>query len=489
MNGREVFSSRWYLILATLGMAVGTGNIWRFPRMVAQNGGGSFLIPWVIFLFTWSIPLLIIEFATGKKSGKGTVGSFAFIMGKKFAWMGAFVGVCTMAIMFYYSVVTGWCMRYVFASGLGFLEHADPAGQWNIFIASKWQPLLFHFLSITGCAYIVFRGVVGGIEKVLRVIIPLLFFLLIVAAVRAVTLPDAGTGLRFLFRPDVSLLFSYRVWLEALSQSAWSTGAGWGLVLTYAIYSKKNEDVALNSVLTGLGNNSASLLAALAVLPTVFSVLPYERAMEVIATDNVGITFTWIPYLFRELPAGRLFTTVFFLTLTLAAVSSLISMLELSVRIFMDMGYERRRSIRLVAVAGFLFGIPSALHIGFFYNQDWTWGIGLLLSGLFFALMVIRYGPARFRRNLVNLPGNDFPVGRWFDVIVSVVIPLEFVFMIGWWFYQAITVYDREGWWNPFHTTSVGTCLLQWGVIILLFFLMNEYLWNRLERADRTGLA
>jgi NSS family neurotransmitter:Na+ symporter len=409
----------------------------------------------------------------------GTVGSFSTIMGRRFAWMGAFVGFCTMAIMFYYSVVTGWCMKYIISSGFGLLSSTDPDIHWNLFTSSGWQPLLFHFVAIVSCSVIVYRGIVSGIEKVNRIIIPLLFVLLVVAAIRALTLPNASVGLTFLFRPDIERLFSYRVWLEALSQSAWSTGAGWGLVLTYAIYSRKREDVALNAFLTGLGNNSASLLAAIAVLPTVFSVLPYDRAMEAVSSDNIGLTFKWIPHLFNALPFGRFFMTVFFLALTLAAISSLISMIELSGRILIDMGFDRKRAIKIVAVAGFLLGVPSALYMGYFHNQDWAWGIGLLLSGLFFSISVRHYGPEKFRKELVNLPGNDIRIGKWFDVMITYVIPIEFLLMIGWWFYQAVAVFDREGWWNPFHSTSMGTCLLQWGVMILIFKIINDFLWRR----------
>src|SRR3972149_163962 len=113
MKQEEFFSSRWALIIATIGIAVGTGNIWRFSRIVAQNGGGSFLIPWVIFLLIWSVPLIIAEFAIGKFTRHGNVGAFAKLGGEKFAWMGAFVGFVSTAIMFYYSVVTGWCIKYL----------------------------------------------------------------------------------------------------------------------------------------------------------------------------------------------------------------------------------------------------------------------------------------------------------------------------------------------------------------------------------------
>ena len=110
----------------------------------------------------------------------------------------------------------------------------------------------------------------------------------------------------------------------------------------------------------------------------------------------------------------------------------------------MDLGFERKLAIKIVAMAGFLFGIPSALYMGFFHNQDWVWGVGLLVSGLFFSLSVIRYGPTRFRRELVNLPGNDMHVGRWFDVMITYVIPIEFLLMIGWWFYQSVAVFENS---------------------------------------------
>ena len=139
MSVPERFTSRWGLILAAIGMAVGAGNIWRFPRIVAENGGSAFLIPWIIFLFIWSIPLLIAEFAIGKHTRKGTIGSFAQIMGGKFAWMGSFVGFCTMGIMFYYSVVTGWSLFYFVQSISGKLATTgDYETYWNWFSTSYW---------------------------------------------------------------------------------------------------------------------------------------------------------------------------------------------------------------------------------------------------------------------------------------------------------------------------------------------------------------
>ncbi|MFQ5739752.1 MAG: sodium-dependent transporter [Acidobacteriota bacterium] len=484
MSDNEHFSSRWGLLLSVIGIAVGTGNIWRFPRIAAANGGGSFLFPWVLFLFVWSIPLIMAEFAIGKKSRLGTVGSFALLMGKRFAWMGSFVGFVAVAIMFYYSVVAGWCLRYFLLSATGqLLGVTDHAAHWENFVNSGWQPVLFHLAAITAGVLIVQRGVVKGIERANRVLIPVLLVLIVVSAIRAVTLPGAMKGLEYLFTPDLPALGKASVWLQALTQNAWDTGAGWGLILTYAVYMRKKEDVPLNAALIGLGNNSVSLLAAITVFSTVFAVLP-DRAVEVIKTSgpaNTGLTFIWIPQLFSRLPGGALFCAFFFLALTFAALSSLIAMIELAARILIDLKMSRRTALRVVYVVTALLGIPSALSVDFFLNQDWTWGMGLMLSGFFIALLAMRYGVDRFRSELVNSRGSDLRVGRWYNTLLKFILPVEVVALVAWWFAQVIEA-DPGNWWNPFSVETVGTCVLQWALVIAIFVAANRFIAERTLR-------
>jgi len=401
---REQFTSRWGLILAAIGMAVGTGNVWRFPRVFATNEGGSFLIPWLIFLFIWSIPLLILEMGMGKKTRKGLVGTFSELIGERFAWMGGFVAVVTTMIMFYYSVVAGWCLRYFISALTGGLRNMiDPVAAqqaFESFATSGWA-LPFHALAIGTCAWIVWRGVVGGIERANRILIPILAIMLVVAAVRALTLPGAEKGLQFMFHIDWSSLGDYRIWLEGLTQSAWSTGAGWGLLLTYAVYTREKEDTVRNCLVVGLGNNSMSMLAALAVLPTVFASFPtFQEAFDVATFSGpaaTGLTFVWIPILFGKLPFGQFFSAVFFLALSAAALSSLIAMVELATRILIDFGLNRQKAIKVVFTAGLLGGVPSALSLRFFVNQDWVWGLGLMVSGGIFAFAARNYGLGRVR--------------------------------------------------------------------------------------------
>jgi len=197
----EFFSSRLALVLAVLGIAIGTGNIWRFPRIIAQNGGGSFIIPWIIFLFTWSIPLIIIEFSIGKRTRKGTAGAFGKLIGKRYLWMGAFVGFCTMAIMFYYSVVMGWCLKYLVALGSSDLHPINYEYYWNSFIESRYEPLFFHLLCMVIAVAITYRGIAGGIEKANYVLIPSLFLIMIFAAAKVLNFPGSKEGLKFLTIP------------------------------------------------------------------------------------------------------------------------------------------------------------------------------------------------------------------------------------------------------------------------------------------------
>ncbi|MDP7294845.1 MAG: hypothetical protein QGG24_05940, partial [Vicinamibacterales bacterium] len=159
--------------------------------------------------------------------------------------------------------------------------------------------------------------------------------------------------------------------------------------------------------------------------------------------------------------------------------------IELATRILIDGGMVRRRAVRLVAGAVAVCGIPSAVNVSILENQDWVWGIALMISGLFISIAATQYGQERFRTELVNVPGNDFNLGRLYSWVLKYLVPAEFVAMFAWWMYQAATVYDPDGWWNPTHTFSVGTCLVQWGLAFVLLISFNK----RMARASVAGSA
>jgi SNF family Na+-dependent transporter len=545
------FSSRWAMMLAMLGMAVGTGNIWRFPRIAAANGGGSFLVAWVVFLLLWSVPLLLVEFSMGKATRYGPVGAFASLIGRQWAWLGAWVAWTATAIMFYYSVVAGWTIRYFWAAVTGELEHEIPGTLWNAFAGSGGAVLTHAIAMGIGITVVAFG--VRGIERAASVLIPSLLVLVVLLAARAVTLPGAEAGLAFLFTPNWADLANARIWLEALTQNAWDTGAGWGLALTYAIYMRRREDTALNSFMLGFGNNSVSLLAGIMVICTVFAVGPvmatriadspagFEQAIAaypglegrleerlrqlepeqlrqrygvevtegeiagffanaaipldtrleiargtgalegqtvaeaVLGSGNNGLTFIWVPQIFDTLPLGRGLTILFFLALAFAAISSLIAMIELATRVLVDGGMTRPGAIATVGSLGFLLGIPSAVSMSVFDNQDWVWGVGLMLSGLFFAFAVIRFGVRRFRETFINTADSDLRIGAWWDAAIYLVV-VQAVVLMAWWLYQAIDPTDLGATFALFSPFNVGTVLIQWGIALAAFLLLNRWL-------------
>ncbi|TVQ01222.1 MAG: sodium-dependent transporter [Balneolaceae bacterium] len=486
----ERFSTKLGLILSVLGIAIGTGNIWRFPRIAAQNGtedgAGAFLVAWAVFLVMWSIPLIIAEYGIGRHGRKGVIGSFIKIVGERFAWMGSFIGFVATAIMFYYSVVAGWCAYYLLESIFNVLprsvEEADVV--WTGFQSST-LPSVFHALMMFCGALIILKGV-KSIERINMLLIPSLLLVLVISLIKALSLPGSGAGIAYLFTPDWSSLKQPGIWLEALTQNAWDTGAAWGLILTYGAYMRMRDDITISAFQTGIGNNLVSLMAAVIIFSTVFGMLGSQMSngeiLDVMKTSgpaSTGLTFMWMPQLFSGMAGGKFFAILFFLGLTFAAFSSLISMIELATKVFVDMGITRTKATIGVCTAGFLFGLPSAISLDFFANQDFVWGVGLMVSGGFISFAVIKFGAEKFRTTLVNTDESKVKLGRWWTIILKYVIPVEVITLLVWWIYLSAFEFAPDTWFNPLSTYSVATVLLQWGVVITLFKIYNRKIVSR----------
>ncbi|WP_026476082.1 sodium-dependent transporter [Alkaliphilus transvaalensis] len=480
---KEQWGSRWGFILASIGMAIGTGNIWRFPRVAAANGGGPFIIAWTIALFVWAIPLLMGEMVMGKKTGLGTVGAFRDFVGRKYTWMGTWIAAVCLGIMFYYSVVMGWCVKYFTLALQGTFkpDMGTDATQaiWNTFTTTPQQTIFFHFISMLIAGYIIYKGVTGGIEKASKIMIPALFALLVAAVIRALTLPGAAQGLEYLFSPKLEMLGSAELWLNAFTQAAWSTGAGWGFIITYSVYTSAKEDITGNCMIMGMGDHIGALIAGMTVLPAIFALSPTaEFANSALSSGNTGLTFIYLAQLFPTMPFGSILAAIFFLAMAIAALSSLLPMIEVGVRNFMDAGMSRKKATLYVIGAGFFLGIPSAYSLNFLDNQDWVWGIGLLVSGLFVAFGLIKYGLEKARTEEINTKWADFKTGKWWNLCI-ISFPLFFIIITGWWFKQAIEWYPGN-WWHPFEVFSAGTIIFQFAILIILALLTNNWLANRI---------
>jgi NSS family neurotransmitter:Na+ symporter len=383
--------------------------------------------------------------------------------------MGTWIVWVVAAISAYYAAVMGWTLRFLIGALMGQLAGGASETLWSSFSFSP-AAVLFQGIAVAMAASVVYFGV-RGIERIAKVLMPTLIVLVVILMVRALTLPGAGRGLEFLFTPRWSELASYRVWLEALAQNAWDTGAGWGLVLTYAIYSRAREDTNLNSFMLACGNNMISLMAGIMVLCTVFALRP-GAAGEIVGAGNEGLTFVWVPRLFDEIPAGGLFMVLFFLALVFAAWTSLVATFEVGTRVFRELGLRRRPVVIGYGLVLFLAGLPSALDEAFFRNQDFVWSVALMLSGLFFALGVLRYGVGRFRREFVNTEHQSFRIGRWWEWSMRLVV-VQALVMVVWWFWQVrdLPLLSREG---------IGSMLVQWGVTLAIAVAINSWLVRRM---------
>ncbi len=483
---QQRFGSRAGLLLSALGIAVGTGNIWRFPRIAAQNGGeegaGALILAWVLFLLLWSIPLIIAEYLIGRKFRYGVLGSFVKGIGKSFAWMGAFVAFVATAISFFYAVIVGWAFYY-FVQMLLYplpLNNEASLGVWNTFHTSP-LPFFTHLIAIGAGMFAIWRGI-RSIERINKVLIPLLIIIIVASVIRSLMLPGALEGIMYLFRVDWTQLQTPEIWLQALTQNAWDTGAGWGLFLCYAAYMQAKHGIVKNAFITGFGNNIISLLMAIMIFGTVFSVLQNGLGMtdtEVLGVmktagpASTGLTFIWMPQLFALMPGGRFLAIFFFLGLSFAGFSSLMSMLELSSRSLVDRGVKRSYAVLIMGAMVYLLGVPSALSLDVLSNQDFVWGLGLMLSGVFIAVFVILHGVQHLKKSAGNIPG-DWPLPKGWDILMTYFVPLAGIVLLSWWLWLSFTEFTPTQWYDPLAGFSPMTVLVQWGIVLLLCIVFNK---------------
>jgi len=518
MSQSDQFSGRMGLIFAAIGAAIGTGNIWRFPRMVGANEGGTFLIPWLIFLFAWSIPLVIAEFALGKRSRTGTIGTFRIFAGKHFAWMGLWTAWISTAIGFYYAVVAGWCLKY-FQLGVsnGLVgDDVDTQLVWNEFLQSSGNVIFFQFLVIAITLLAIWKGA-KAIEKVNVILMISLFVLLFMSLGLSLWMDMSdGTldGFLFMFTVKWSSLSDPAIWINGLSQSAWSCSAGMGMAITYSVYMRKDEDTTLNAFTMGLANNSISIIAGLTVLSAIFAVS--DNPLDTVTNGSSAITFLALPEVFAQAPGGSIGAWVmmsgFFLALSFAALTSMISTVELCVRNFVDHGYEREKSVLLTSIAILIFGLPSAIlwitiapdgtaFPQFLEVQDHIWGYGLMFSGLFIAFTIWKYGYQKwraqvesgesapglsgylgvgvsaFRDDFINTGDNDIWIGRWWDILMYLAFPILFTVLIVSYFGDMIA--NTPNVWDPSNPQGLTIILLFWGVVAGGFIAFNKKLVQR----------
>lgn len=364
---RALWASRLGFILAAAGSAVGLGNVWKFPYIAGNNGGGAFVLVYLVCIAIVGLPIMMAELMLGRHTRRDAVGAFVHLEGKRSPWLAAgWVSVgAAFLILSYYSVVAGWTLDYVFRSLAGNFS-GQPAeaieGMFGGLVGDGPRQILWHFVFILLCLGIVIGGVQKGIERWSKILMPILFALLVLLFVNGMLSQGAWQGIIFMFRPDFHRLTADSV-LEAMGHAFFTLSLGMAAMITYGSYLAKSEDLLAASLRVVILDTVIALMAGMAIFSVVFSV-----GMEPAA--GPGLVFKTIPVVFSTLPGGYFLAVVFFLLLAFAALTSGISLLEAQVAYLIDeRGWARKRATAFLAGLAFVVGIPTALS----YNSLAGW--------------------------------------------------------------------------------------------------------------------
>lgn len=358
---RDSFGSRLGVVAAAAGSAVGLGNIWRFPYILGENGGGAFLIIYLVIMFAIGIPVMMSELVIGRRSQRNAVGAFRILApGKPWYLVGMMGIISAFMILAFYTAVSGWTLEYLYQTVIGGFSgksSEELTAMFDSFRSESLRPALWFSVFMLATSGIVLGGVRKGIEKSTKIMMPLLFILLIVMCIKSLTLTGAGKGMEFLFKPDFSKV-NGTVVLMALGQVFFSLSIGMGTIITYGSYIQKDNNLANTSVQVSLIDTTVAVLAGVAIFPAVF-------AFGISPASGEALTFIVLPGIFQQMTGGMIFSFMFFLLLALAALTSTISVLEVIVAYFSEqLGLSRRKAILLATLSMFVLGITASLSLG-----------------------------------------------------------------------------------------------------------------------------
>lgn len=358
---RATFGSKIGVILATVGCAVGLGNIWRFPYMLGENGGAAFLLVYISCILFLGIPVMITEFFIGRYSRKNAAGAFKVMApGTKWSVIGYNGVTAAFLILGYYAVVSGWTLEYIVQAFSGSLEGknaTDFADEFTAFSTGVFRPILWTVVFIALTHIIIVSGVKEGIERASKVMMPMLFLILIALCVRSITLPGASEGLTFLFNPDFSKIDSSVV-LSAMGQAFFSLSIGMGCLITYASYFGKQTNLQTTALQVTILDTLVAVLAGVMIFPAVFS-------FGIEPTTGPELVFITLPNVFEQLPFGNIWSFVFFVLLALAALTSTISLHEVSTAyVHEEYHVSRKKAAIIVSVGVTIVGILCSLSMG-----------------------------------------------------------------------------------------------------------------------------
>ncbi|SFL36208.1 sodium-dependent transporter [Halanaerobium salsuginis] len=425
---RENWTSRLGFILAASGSAIGLGNIWRFPFVTGTNGGAIFILIYLAAITLLGYPILVSEMSLGRTTAKNPIGAFKKIAPNT-GWplVGALGVLSGFVILSYYSVVAGWGMSYIFKS-LTFTANNNFPQLFEQHIGSLVQPIFWHGVFMLLTVVVIGAGIVNGIQKLVKYLMPILFIIIILLIFRSLTLNGAARGLSFYLKPDFSEI-TLQTFADAISQAFFTLSLGMGAMITYGSYLNKKESITESAVYVIIFDTLVALLAGFAIFPAVFS-FGFDPA------SGPGLTFITLPAVFTKMPFGNFFSLIFFVLLTIAALTSSISMLEVVVAFLVDeYSWSRKKASYLVGLLIFLVGIPpllgysklatiNFLGMNLLDSYDWiTNTIFLPAGGILTAIFVGHIWGSKQAAIEAN-QNSRLKIGLIYEILLKYIVPL-----------------------------------------------------------------
>ncbi|GAA0179500.1 sodium-dependent transporter [Clostridium sediminicola] len=358
---REQWSSRLGFVLASIGGAIGLGNVWKFPYTAGKYGGASFIVVYLIALIFIATPLLITEFAIGRKTKLNYTGALKKLFPGKKLYLFGIVGVIVLVILLsFYFGVAGWTIAYFFKSIFGTYAGAAPdqvGSQFGAFLNNPMELFFWQFLMVVITGFIVVKGIQSGIEKVCKILLPILFIMIIGLVIKAVSLPGAGAGLEFYLKPDLKALTPEAI-LAAIGQAFFTLGVGCGNLVIYGSYLNRKKTIASSSMMVAMGDTLAAILMGFIIFPAVF-------AFGIEPSAGPPLVFITLPIIFAQMKFGMIFGAIFYLLLFFACLTSTICILEAIIGYFVDeWGWNRKKTVFIGCSFIFTLGIFQMLSFG-----------------------------------------------------------------------------------------------------------------------------
>ena len=436
---RDTFSSKLGLLMAVIASAVGLGCIWRFPYLLGENGGGAFLLLYLIFMLLIGMPVMIAEFVIGRKGQRNTFRSFKELSPKSHWYIIGLGGIFASAlILSFYSTVSGWALHYMMVAAKNIFTRPvgiDHELVFATFTSGIGLPLFWMVAFISLSAAVVILGVQKGIEKYSKILMPILFFSLIILVIKGLTLSGSYEGVKFLFYPDFSKINTASI-LAALGQAAFSLGVGVGVLVTFGSYIKKEENLSLIAISVTLINLVISIIAAMAIIPAMM-------ALNIPANEGPGLVYIVYPAIFEQMRGGYVFAFSFFLMIIIAALTSAIPLLEVMVSFFgEELKIKRSKATLIAATIPAFLGIFTTLSFGVLKNfkifgftvfegADYLVSNILLPLGMFFIVIFLGwfYNKDKVKEEITNqgkLSARFFPL---FLFLIKYIVPIGVIFI------------------------------------------------------------